>query len=135
MTDEIEPNPEPSDDHANDRDAELDGVRIRQLAAMRRATYRSRSHAVIATLVCVVAAMQATIYLVQHLLHLGFSWRVLLYAAFVIAGSYGAIFFARRAIALHREATQSRVLEPSSPPDFSTLSDGSQRWKDLEDIR
>ena len=128
VTEEDEPIP------TDDRDAKLDGVRIRQLAAMRRAAYRSRSHAVIAMLVCVVAAMQATIYLIQHLLHVGFGGRVVLYAAIVIAGSFGAIFFARRALALHHEAIQSRVSEPTTPPDFSTLGDGSQRWKDLENL-
>jgi hypothetical protein len=40
-----------------------------------------------------------------------------------------------RAIALHREATKSRVDTPMTPPDFSTLSDGSQRWKNLEELR
>ena len=58
--------PEPSDDRA----AELDGMRIRQLASLRRAAYRSRSHAVIAMLLCAVAVIQAGILLVEHLLQL-----------------------------------------------------------------
>jgi hypothetical protein len=57
------------------------------------------------------------------------------YGGFVIAGAYGAIFFMRRAIVLHREATQSYLKDPTTTPDFSTLSDGSQRWKNLEDLR
>ena len=122
--------PEPADDRA----AELDGMRIRQLASLRRAAYRSRSHAVIAMLLCAVAVIQAGILLVEHLLQFGIAPRVALYAAFVLVGGYGAVFFARRAIALHREAKQSRLETPNVAPDFSTLSDGSQRWKNLENL-
>src|SRR4051794_39272905 len=116
-------NPEP--ETLDYRSAGLDGLRIRQLSAMRRAAYRSRSHAVIAMLVCVVAAIQCAIFLVQHLRHTGFGWRVILYAAIVVLGTYGATFFRRRAIALHREATQTYLHDPTTPPDFSQLSDGS----------
>src|SRR6266513_1165130 len=119
----------------DDRASELDGLRIRQLATLRRAAYRSRSHAIVAMLVCAAAVVQAGFLLVQHLIRIGFDARLLLYAAFILAGAYGGIFFWRRAVALHREATQSHQDNPTTPPDFSTLSDGSQRWKNLEEIR
>jgi hypothetical protein len=126
---------DPESDSAEDRSAELDGLKIQQLAALRRAAYRSRSHAVIAMLVCAVAVVQAGILLVQHLLHIGIGPRVPVYAGFVLVGVYGTIFFMRRAIALHREARQSHLDSPSIPPDFSSLDDGSQRWKNLEDLK
>ncbi len=131
MSDESESEPDPIDDRA----AELDGLRIRQLATLRRAAYRSRSHTIVAMLVCAVAMVQAAIFLVQHLMHIGFNWRALLYSGILIVGAFGATFFMRRAIALHREATQTHTPAPTTPPDFSTLSDGSQRWKNLEDLR
>ncbi len=130
MSDESEPQPDPIDDRA----AELDGLRIRQLATLRGAAYRSRSHAVIAMLVCAVAMVQAGIFLAQQLMHVGFGWRVLVYAGIVVAGGFGTRFFMRRAIALHREATQTQLPAPTTPPDFSTLGDGSQRWKNLEEL-
>jgi hypothetical protein len=126
---------EPQQEASDDRSAELDGLKIRQLATLRRAAYRSRSHAVIAMVVCVVAVGQAGVLLVQHLRQIGVGPRVPVYIAFIVAGAYGAIYFMRRALALHREATQTRVENPTSPPDFSTLSDGSQRWKNLEELR
>lgn len=127
--------PEPPAPQESDRADELDGLRIRQLATLRRAAYRSRSHAIVAMLVCAAAVVQAGFLLVQHLLRIGFDARLLLYAAFILAGAYGALFFYRRALALHREATQSHLDNPTTPPDFSTLSDGSQRWKNLEEIQ
>src|SRR5438046_2994861 len=127
--------PEESASQESDRSAELDGLRIRQLATLRRAAYRSRSHAIVAMLVCAAAVVQAGYLLIQHLIHAGFSGRVLIYTGFILAGAYGAFFFSRRALALHREAKQSHLQDPSTPPDFSTLSDGSQRLKNLEEIQ
>ena len=34
-----------------------------------------------------------------------------------------------------KEAIATRIEPPATPPDFSTLSDGSQRWKNLEEIQ
>jgi hypothetical protein len=130
-----ESSPQESEAPHDDRSAELDGIRIRQLATLRRAAYRSRSHAIVAALVCAFAVIQAGYLLVQQLLHTGYSARILLYTGFIIAGAYCAMFFTRRAVALHREATQSHLTDPTTPPDFSTLSDGSQRWKNLEEIQ
>ena len=41
------------------RRPDLDGLRIRQFAAMKRAAYRSRSHAIVAMLLCAVAAVHS----------------------------------------------------------------------------
>src|SRR4051794_35322892 len=97
---------------AEARSAELDGLRIRQLAAMRRAAYRSRSHAVIATLVCAVAAIQSAILLFQRLRYTGVDYRILPAAAILLLGAYGSYFFYRRAVELHHEARQSYQQEP-----------------------
>jgi hypothetical protein len=40
-----------------------------------------------------------------------------------------------RAHQLKREADASALSEPETPPDFSQLSDGSESWKKLEDIK
>jgi hypothetical protein len=119
----------------DDRSAELDGMRIQQLATLRRSAYRSRSYAVIAMLVCIIAMAQAALLLIQYLMRIGWGWQPILYAMFVVAGAWGGWFFMRRAMALHREAKQSYLEFPTTPPDFSTLGDGSQRWKNLEEIR
>jgi hypothetical protein len=126
---------EPPQESADDRADELDGMRIRQLATLRRAAYRSRSHTVIAMLVCAVAVVQSMTLLVRHLVNYGVGPWVPAYAIFAIASIYGAIFFMRRAVALNRELHQVQIDRPTTPPDFSTLSDGSQRWKNLEDLK
>ena len=52
-------------------------------------------------------------------------------------GSQFAQLIARRVRELNREIATPAPLPPTPPggPDFSTLSDGSQQWKNLEDIR
>jgi hypothetical protein len=119
----------------DDRSAELNELRIRQLATLRRSAYRSRSHAVIAMLVCIVAMAQAAVLLAQHLIQIGMGWRPVIYTMFVVGGAGGGWFFARKAMVLHRETKQSYIQSPTEPPDFSTLGDGSQRWKNLEEIQ
>ena len=128
-------NDEPPPPTETDRSAELDGRRIRQLATMRRAAYRARSHAIIALLVCAVAVVHTSILLIQQLRYFGWGWRPPIYIAVIAAAIYGVIFFRRRAITLHSEAKQSYLTNPTAPPDFSTLGDGSQRWKSLEDLK
>lgn len=108
-----------------DEDAQLDGLKIRQLSTLRRATYRSRSHAIIATGVCGVAAVQCGVMAGHELRTAGLSVYIFGYAIFLVLGIWGTIFFTRRAIRLHREAKQTTIPQPQSTPDFSTLGDGS----------
>jgi len=117
------------------RDEELDGIRIRQLAAARRAAYRSRSYCVIAAIVCVVAIVQLGWNGVKLLRAGGGTLRPISYFLFAILAAWGVAHFMRKAVEFHREARQSALPEPTAPPDFSTLGDGSERWKNLEDVR
>ena len=105
---------------------ELDGIRIRRLAAVRKAAYRARSHCIIAAVACLVVAIQLIWSAVERLAPL--------YALFAIAALVGTLSFVRRAAKLHREAMQSLLDEPTTSPDFSTLSDGSQQASNLENI-
>lgn len=57
------------------------------------------------------------------------------YILFAIAGIMVAIFFLRRANKLSREINEPLLTDPGTAPDFSTLNDGSQQWKNLEDVR
>jgi hypothetical protein len=115
---------------------ELDGQRIRQLAALRRGTIRARSWCLIAAGVCLVGAIQLVIFSVQ-LLHAGGSWglRVGCYLVAAVGGVWLMVFFLRRARVLKKEIQKSALGQPESLPDFSQLSDGSQRWKNLEELR
>jgi DNA-directed RNA polymerase subunit RPC12/RpoP/multidrug transporter EmrE-like cation transporter len=99
--------PEQSAEEDSSRYAELDGTKIQQIAKLRSATYRARSHLVIATLVCLVAVVESLAYLVRDLIHFGFTWRIFTTGGIAIAGILGVIFFFRRTMALHRELSQS----------------------------
>src|SRR5688572_24186871 len=107
------------------RDDELDGLRIRQLATARRAAYRARSYAIIAAVVCLVAAGQ-------------FVWIVstapVRHALFAAVSFAGFAYFARLARQLHREATRSMVPGVTGDPDFTGLGDGGDVSRKLEDV-
>jgi hypothetical protein len=116
---------------------ELDGLRIRQLATLRRGAYRSRSHAVIAMIVCAVATAELGTTAWMRVRAIGWTSVPLLCIAMIPVALWGAIHFYRRASVLHREATRSLQAGPTehTSPDFTTLGDGSERWDRLNDVR
>ena len=116
-------------------DEELDGLRIRQFAAGRRAAYRARSYAVIATTVCVVAAGQLAWYALDHTRHVGLDVWPFAYGLGALLALLGGVFFARKTLDLHRETRRPPPKPPEADPDFSILSDGSQHWRNLEEMR
>jgi DNA-directed RNA polymerase subunit M/transcription elongation factor TFIIS len=121
---------------AEEREQEIDGTKIRQLSAMRRGAIRARSWCLIVVVVCLVGAVELvikTIENVRHVRHWGL--RPTGFILFAVAGVMIAVYFFRRARELKREIDKPALQDPPRPPDFSTLSDGSQRWKHLEDIR
>ena len=127
----VEP-PPPPPPH-DDREHELDGLRIRQLSALRRGAYRARSFAIIVAVACLVVGIQLTVKTFTGVAPI---FRVLS-AALAAFAFFGAVHFARRVAALQREIRTPPPMPPEPPggPDFSTLSDGSQQWKNLEDVR
>jgi hypothetical protein len=115
---------------------QLNADRIRQLTRLRRATIRSRSWCLIGAIVGFVAAAELVFKIVQNFRY-GHGWGFLT-AAFVfcaIASGLIAVLFFRRYVELHREIQTPILRDPATPPDFSTLSDGSQRWKNLEEMK
>ena len=58
--------------------------------------------------------------------------RTILCAAGAVAALYGCRYFYRRTLASAHEPRPPRPAPPAVPPDFSTLGDGSQAWKNLE---
>ncbi|HEY1629423.1 MAG TPA: hypothetical protein VGF52_06170 [Tepidisphaeraceae bacterium] len=112
-------------------DSELNELRIRQMATLRRAAYRGRSYAIIGATACIVMAMQLIWTLIRS--HRFNVWTIA-FALVTVLSVWGTIYCIRRAIAMNREAKQSTMSEPTTPPDFLTLSDGSQLAKNLEEI-
>lgn len=118
----------------DDRADELDGVRIRQLATGRRAAYRARSYAVIASIVCSVAAGDLVYHAAIRIRDSDWSAWTIAYIVFAIAAAMGAILFFRRANEMHCEASEPPMTNPSAAPDFSQLGDGAEQWKRLEEV-
>jgi hypothetical protein len=116
-----------------DRQEELDGLRIRQLSRARRATFRAISYTLIAAVVCGVSVLQCFwecwLSLRMHAILPAIG-----YVIFAILLALGSIHFAKRTIALRREAATHPEATPETPPDFSTLSDGTQAAKNLENL-
>ena len=50
------------------------------------------------------------------------------------AAVVGSGYFVRSVMRLTREIRASFLTDPPTPPDFSTLSDGSQQWRNLDEI-
>jgi hypothetical protein len=128
--------PDTPADRAGDFADELDGLRIRQLSALRRGAYRARSYALIGVGACAVTGIQLLIMTVTHVRARGWG----MYPTGYVLGACVAVMlashFGRRVMELHREIKTPAPLPPApAEPDFSRLSDGSQQWKNLEDIR
>ena len=118
---------------------DLDGARIRRVAMLKRSAYRSRSYCIILAVICLAGAGQCL-------------WNTVTAIRFPAAGTataYGVIGlwmaataacvylgnrFYRRGEKYAREAEATGLSDPGAPPDFTPLSDGSQRWKNLEEV-
>jgi hypothetical protein len=118
-------------------DTHLNSTRIRQMAALRRSAYRSRSYCLIAIGACLVGSADLIYYGIQRLRHHPTLISVLIaiaYFAAAIALLVLSAHFKRLAIKFHRESKKSILEDPTTPPDFSQLQDGSQIAKNLEDM-
>jgi len=121
------------DQPAPTKEDDLDEMRIRQITRSRRTAYRSRGFLLIGSVVCAVLAMQLiwiSIGRFQEGLKVAGSAFVMA-AMVLLALAWRAL---ARAHQLKREAEASALSEPKTPPDFSRLNDGSQSWKNLEDM-
>jgi len=103
---------------------ELVALRIQRLAAMRRATYRSRSYALIAAGACAVAGVRLAVMAVRHVLAAGWGTRAAAYALLALLAGCAAVCFWQRAVQLSAEIRRSISPQPTTPPDFSTLGNG-----------
>ncbi len=115
---------------------QLNSTRIQQLTKLRRATIRSRSWCLIGAVVGFAAVVELIHKIVQYV-HQDHGWGLWpsVFVLIAIGSGVMALLFSRRVIELHREIQKPLLDDPQTPPDFSTLSDGSQRWKNLEEMR
>jgi hypothetical protein len=113
---------------------ELEGQRIQQIVRSRRAVVRTRGWYIAAAIACLVLAVQEIIWLIAAMRLIAWnmeqtarlSLAVVLLALVVIMGER----IGRLSAELHRRS----LPEPMTPPDFSSLSDGSQQARNLEKL-
>ncbi len=116
------------------KEDELSALRIRQLSALRRGAYRTRSYWIIAACALFVVSIKLVAMTIRHVRHFGWQPRPIGYLIAMAAALIAAGHFVARIIELNHEVSQSALTEPDEEPDFSTLSDGSQQWKNLEQM-
>jgi hypothetical protein len=111
---------------------ELDSLRMRHIVVVRRAAIRSRTYCIVGAIGCLMAAVKLGLMTFSDVRRTGWHLRQALYVLLGAAAVYGMAFLLQRAARWNRESRASVLPEPSSPPDFSTLSDGSQHARNLE---
>jgi hypothetical protein len=119
-----------------DADAELSGLRIRQVTSLRRGAFRSRSYCIIGAAACAVCAIQLVVMMVKLArFRDARHWAMIGGEALLALGAlWGCVVLVQRAIVFHRELRRPMLDEPTTPPDFSMLSDGSQQVEALEQM-
>jgi hypothetical protein len=113
---------------------ELDAMRIRRVAKARQTALRSASHCLIAAGACAVAVVDLLWRAARRVFVYEECLRPLLYVLAAGALAWICVRFTAKAAQLRRLAREKSLSEPLIPPDFSTLSDGSQFAKNLEQI-
>lgn len=114
----------------------LDTNKIRQLTALRRGAVRARSWCWIAATVAAVAAVELIIKAIENVRHThGITSRAMGFVLFAILATVLAIAMGGHGQKLSREINAPPTPGPIDEPDFTPLSDGSQRWNNLNDVR
>lgn len=117
------------------REHELDMTRIKQLTALRRSYIRSRSHIVIAMVLCLNIAGELIFATVQRWRELHrFGLKSVGFLLFAAAAMMATVYFLRRAIEMTRDLDKPRNTDPATPPDFSTLRNGRDWDQDIEEM-
>lgn len=106
---------------------------IKAVTLEKRAIYRKRTYMLVLGVACIVGILQACWLAIGEAR--GERWlRVASLLTIAIGLSLAPSWFFRRAREYRIEAERTSLPEPETPPDFSTLSDGSQFAKNLENL-
>lgn len=129
LPEETEETAEPTDeDHLN-------RLHVQQLTRERRSLIRSRSHAIVGVGLCVVGAGELLPLSIRAIYQHQFGIWPATYLVFGLYLPFAAWQLTQLALKLHRQSKVELLDEPSTPPDFSTLQDGSQFVENLKKMR
>jgi hypothetical protein len=118
-----------------DREAAFDKLRILKHTRLRMAAIRARSWWLIACILALLLEIDMGIFAVIDGLGFHRWWSSMVRLTICVLAGLFARHARRRAAEFKKESEQTALPEPTVPPDFSTLNDGRDRWKELENIR
>jgi hypothetical protein len=135
---DVPPQEHPDDEReriAAERERELDGLRLRNLTLGKLAAIRGRTYALVGAFACAVTAVKCILKLLPILHEQGVTPPVVGFALIALAAVVAVVPLLFNAAELNRDCRTIVIPEPQTPPDFSTLSDGSQIAEQLKDIK
>jgi hypothetical protein len=117
-------------------DQEIDAARVKLLSRRRMALIRSGSWWTVGLLTCCIGVGSFSFKAVRIAIE-DRRWGVWPTICMMVVAS--AVWFGRRCYRQRRlvdaEIAKSALPDPEAPPDFSTLGNGQDRWKELEHVR
>ena len=108
------------------RERHLGDLHQNKVLLERRALFRGRTYLTLLLGVCLFVALQLSLYSSNRYYHDGYSPRLLAYGLCVIGCVAVSVAALRKIRRLNAELRRPLLPDPTTPPDFSTLSDGSQ---------
>lgn len=114
---------------------DLDAVRIRRIAELRRSAYRSASYCIVGASACWVMVVQLVWLILRNLSQVGWRWTESGYGLLIILCIALGLKLWRRSRQLRHEANQTQLQQPPTPPDFTPLHNGDEPWKNLDQIQ
>lgn len=121
-------------DTAQANEQELEERRIRQIVRERRALVRTRGWHIVVMLACTVLAAQQLAGLVTAVIRGQRGAPQVAQISLALILLVVAWMLRQRVKGLTAELKHSALTEPTTPPDFGPLSDGSQHARNLEDL-
>ena len=118
------------DDAMAGDDEHLSGLRIRAVSAEKQALYRHRSYMLVLAGTCAVGAVQC----VWLAVHRAMSLRQVSYVLVAVVLTWLCRKFFMHAQRYRQEAERTLLENPDTTPDFSTLSNGQQFARHLDEL-
>lgn len=134
------------DDEPADRDAEaearmrrdaegrLNSLRIQAITAERRAINRSRAFSTAGGVAMLIVIAHCVLEIGDDVSSVGWTRSATALSVVSVIAALVAIRLFHRARRLAAQSRRSLLEDPDTPPDFTPLQDGSQRWRNLEQV-
>ncbi|GEM_PF-1340168 len=112
----------------------LEGHRIQQIVRARRAVLRTRGWYITAAIACLILAVQQVVWLIAALPRGPWDAPQTARLSLAVVLMAVAMLLRERIGRLSSELHHKSLPDPVSPPDFSSLSDGSQHARNLHNL-